>query len=255
MESSTAEDWNFINKQLKMIKNKDEKIEEELKYYPKTYLKAYRERYYSGWINEGITVEAMKKFQIGIHLPTERITIPYFDMSGNLIGVRGRTLKESDLKNKIKYMPMKHGAEYLTFPMSSVMYGLFENQETIRKLKKAVIFEAEKSVLQLESFYSGNNIGLALGGSNLFLAHVQILLDLGVEDVYLALDKEYHKYEDNEYLSEYTLKVKEMKDKLIDYFNVYIVEDREGLLEYKDSPTDRGGLIFSKLVKESTERE
>jgi len=48
MESSTAEDWNFINKQLKMLKNKDEKIEEELKYYPKTYLKAYRERYYSG---------------------------------------------------------------------------------------------------------------------------------------------------------------------------------------------------------------
>ncbi|KFZ25958.1 MAG: DNA primase [Candidatus Izimaplasma bacterium HR2] len=226
-----------------------------MKYYLKTYLKLYREIYYTGWINEGISIEAMKKFNIGLHITTERITIPYFDINGYLIGVRGRTLREIDIKNKIKYMPMKHCGEYLTFPMHSSMYGIFQNQFTIRKLKKAVIFEAEKSVLQLESFYPNNNIGLALGGSNLFDAHVQLLLDLGVEDVYLALDKEYNKYEDNKYLSEYSLKIKQMKDKLINYFNVYIIEDRSGLLEYKDSPTDKGEYIFSKLVKESIKRK
>ena len=238
-----------------MLKNKEHEPEQELKFYPKTYLNAYREAYYSGWINEGITMKTMKKFNIGLHIPTERITIPYFDIDGNLVGIRGRTLREIDLKNKIKYMPMKHGGEYLTFPMSAVMYGLFQNQEAIRRLKKVVLFEAEKSVLQLESFYPDNNIGLGLGGSNLFDAHVQILLDLGVKDVYLALDKEYEKYEDNKYLSEYSLKIKEMKDKLINYFNVYIIEDRGDLLKFKDSPTDRGEYVFSKLAKESTERE
>ena len=164
-------------------------------------------------------------------------------------------MTEIDLINKVKYLPMKNNGEYLTFPMSSVMYGLFQNQGTIRKLKKAVIFEAEKSVLQLESFYPGKNIGLGLGGSNLFDFHVQILINLGVEVVYVALDKEYDNYEDDKYLSKYSLKIKQMVDKLKNYFTVYIVEDRTGCLDYKDSPTDKGAYTFSKLVQESIERE
>lgn len=197
----------------------------------------------------------MKKFKIGLHTPTERITIPYFDINGNLIGVRGRTLKELDVKNGIKYMPMKHNGEYLAFPMSAIMYGIFQNQKAIKKFKKVVLFEAEKSVLQLESFYSNKNIGLALGGSNLFDTYIKFLLDLGVTDVFLALDKGYYKYEDDKYLSKYSLKIKTMKDKLINYFNVYIIEDRDGSLDYQDSPTDKGEYIFSKLVEESIERE
>lgn len=254
-ESSIAEDWDFINKQLKIIRENMWNEEVELRVYSKYILKLYKNYYYTGWIKEGISIEAMKKFSIGLHIPTERITIPYFDIEGNLIGVRGRALNEIDVMNGAKYMPMKHNGEYLTFPMSAVMYGLYQNKETIKRLKKAILFEAEKSVLQLESFYPNNNIGLGLGGSNLFDNHVKILLNLGVEEVYVALDKEYNKYEDDKYLSEHTLKVKEIVDKLKRYFKVYIVEDTKGLLDYKDSPTDKGEITFSNLVKEAKERK
>ena len=68
----------------------------------------------------------------------------------------------------------------------------------------------------------------------------------------LAFDKEYEDPE-SKMAQLYANKLLNKVNKLTPYFTVYILWDKEGLLQYKDSPADQGKEVLEKLMKTKIE--
>ena len=142
---------------------------------------------------------------------------------------------------------------------SIAVYGIWENKNNIQDSGKVVLFESEKSVMQLDTFYDGHGFGLAVYGSNLSIIHREMLLQLGVREVTICFDKEYCKqwYEqewdntkEQTLMFNYFKKLKKITKMLFSYFTVNIVIDLDDRLELKDSPTDKGKEVFELLLKD-----
>ena len=95
------------------------------------------------WIDEGISLNSMKKFGIKVDVCKEQIIIPHRDSGGKLIGIRVRNLNPSVVENGAKYMPAKIDGKYYTHPLMYNLFGLYENRENIQKYKMAWIMEGE----------------------------------------------------------------------------------------------------------------
>ena len=128
------------------------------------------------------------------------------------------------------------------------LYGLKENQDTIKRLKKVALFEAEKSILQVESYYPNNNFSLGLCGSNVTYEQRDLILSLGVEEVIFCFDREYEEVESEEYYK-YMEKIEKIIKKFTPYVNVYVVWDIDGVLGMKQSPSDNGKETLEYLLK------
>ncbi len=209
--------------------------------------------YHYSWVNDHIEWYAMDKFQIGMYVSQQCITIPHRDIEGNFIGLRKRSLLEEEVSRGFKYMPMSISGQEYAHPLAFNLYGLYENKECIQRIKKICLFEAEKSCLQVESYYPDNNWSLAVCGSNLSNAQRDLIVSLGVNEVILCMDRDWEN--DSEYVDKkYALfkrKYMKMAQKLIPYVNVYIIEKGMiGSLELKDSPSDKGKEIFESLLKQ-----
>ena len=198
------------------------------------------------WIQEGISIEALQKFNIRYDKKRDAIIIPNFNYSGDLIGLRARFFREEDIA-KGKYRPVYDNGILYNHPTGVTFYGIYENKEAISRKHIAVIFEGEKSVLHYGSIYgANNNIALATLGQNITRNHIQALLMLKVSDVILAYDTD---YEDYKQLSVVEQKYIEKAKILAPYFNVSILMDYDFLLPYKSSPIDGGRDNFEKILK------
>ena len=198
------------------------------------------------WIQEGISIEALQKFNIRYDKKHDAIIIPNFNYSGDLIGLRARFFREEDIA-KGKYRPVYDNGILYNHPTGVTFYGIYENKEAISRKHIAVIFEGEKSVLHYGSIYgANNNIALATLGQNITRNHIQALLMLKVSDVILAYDTD---YEDYKQLAVVEQKYIEKAKILAPYFNVSILMDYDFLLPYKSSPIDGGRDNFEKILK------
>lgn len=210
-------------------------------------LNNFYDLYYKAWIDEGITIETMKKFNIKNSIADKQIIIPHYDEDDNLIGVRCRNLNEELVNNGKKYMPIYYNGEILNHSTGSALYGLNFNKESINKHKKIILFESEKAVMQLDSYMSDMSIGVCLSGSNLTNYQVEILKKLDINEVIIALDKEYENIGTDEEKF-YAKKIqKSIVDKISSFWSVSIIWDVHNLLDKKDSPTDRGSEVFKEL--------
>ena len=70
-----------------------------------------------------------------------------------------------------------------------------------------------------------------------------MLLNIGVKTVIIALDKQYQSQDDKEF-NIYVNQVKKIARLFSPYCTVYVIYDRHGLLVYKDSPSDKGSKIW-----------
>lgn len=113
--------------------------------------------------------------------------------------------------------------------------------------KKCILFESEKSVLQLDTMLPDFSIGLCISGSNLTMHQFEILKGLDVDEVVIALDKEYDEVgsEDEIFYAQRIERV--FKKKLAPFFRVSVLWDVKGLLDKKSSPTDHGAEVFQEL--------
>ena len=117
-------------------------------------------------------------------------------------------------------------------------------------IKKAIIFEAEKSVLKYQSFFGfENDISVACCGSSISSYQIQSLLDLGVNDIIVAFDRQFEDKGDKEF--------NRLKNKLISLYNKYknyttisFIFDKNMITEYKESPIDEGKDKFQQLLNE-----
>lgn len=210
-------------------------------------LNVFNNSYHISWVKDYIKPSTMKKFGIKLDILNQRIIIPTRGSNGYLIGIRARSLNKEMVDKGFKYMPLKHNGVLYNFPMGSVLYGLYENMENIKRIKKIVLFEGEKSALALDSFYNGSGIGVAVGGSSFSSKQLDLIKNLPIEEVVIALDKEWEEVGSplEKYYAEKIKKV--FRDKLDPYCNVSVIHDMEGLLEEKDSPTDKGFDTWQRL--------
>lgn len=202
------------------------------------------------WIDEGISQEVLDYAGICYYPGGDQIVIPHFDVNGNLVGIRGRTVVAAEAEMYGKYRPLLINRQFYSHPLGFNLYGLNWAKENIKILKKAIIFESEKSVLHyMTDFGIDNNISVACCGSNMSLYQLQLLKDLGVNEVVIAFDRQWEKPGTDEQKL-WDKKLIALYYKLKADVNVSFIYDTKMLTEYKASPIDESKEIFLKLFKD-----
>lgn len=202
--------------------------------YDPTVLSLFDHLYPQDWLDYGITKDILDKFGVGWYARQACISIPVV-FNGQLVGVRGRYTRERDVV-KGKYRPIcTLDGQVLKLATSEVLYGYDQNKGAIEKSRQVVLFESEKSVLKAPSFNVHNS--LAVFGSNISKRHIQLLLELGVNEVVLAFDNDYKQVGDDEFKF-FVVKTKKLVAKLRSYFNVSIVYNNQGYDMYKCNMMD-----------------
>lgn len=202
--------------------------------YDKSILSLFDHLYPKEWLDYGISADILDKFGIGWYARQACISIPVV-FNDQLVGVRGRYTREQDVV-KGKYRPIcTLDGTVLKFPSSQLFYGYDQNKAAIEKSRQVVLFESEKSVLKAPQY--GIDNALAVFGSNISKQHIQLLLELGVNDVVLCMDSDYHQVGDDEFKF-FVVKMKKLAAKLKPYFSVSIVYNNQGYDMYKCNMMD-----------------
>lgn len=242
------DDWNWLNR----FKPKEKSIM-QLPTYSKQVLSVFNHNIeIAQWIAEGISIDTMRKFNIGYYINGERITMPHFDIEGNLIGIRGRTTNLQAEEEGKKYMPLIVNKILYNHPTAFSLYGLYQNLNAIKKIKKVLIFESEKSVLKCQDFYGDNNFTVAVCGSNISNYQRDVILSLGVEEVFIAFDKEYSDVNSPQ-ADIYAKKLLNLAYKFAPFVQTYVLFDEWDLISEKDSPADNGKEVLEKLMQHKFE--
>ena len=93
-----------------------------------------------------------------------------------------------------------------------------------------------------------NNPSVAICGSNFSREQKKILIDLGIEELIIAFDRQFKVKDDEEYVI-WRDKIYKLVQDIKDVVNISVIWDKYNLLGYKDSPSDKGKTIFEKLLK------
>lgn len=112
---------------------------------------------------------------------SERITFPINDPFGAVIGFSARKIKEETYGGKYINTP-----ETPLFKKSHTLFGLNYCRQRIAKERRAIIVEGQIDCLRL--IHSGLNFTVAAQGTAFGEGHVKLLCDLGVNQVFLAMD-------------------------------------------------------------------
>lgn len=235
-------------------KGKKKEVKED-KILDESILNYFQPIYHQSWIDDHITIDVMKKYEIGYYPYLDAITKPCRTIDGKLIGVRGRFLNPNA---EHKYYPIRmlDGTQF-NFLTNNHFYGIWHTKNGIKKHKKCLIVESGKGVMQSESYYGDDNFTIGNYGKAFSEVKRNIILGLGVTEVVLGLDFDYDKVgyynEDNEWIK--TEEFEEFEKNIMriaDYFKGYCKVT--ALVSYgghklKDCATDNGKVWYEKLFK------
>ena len=194
----------------------------ELKEYDGKFLKNLPRPRIEPWIKDGISQEIMDFYEICYDPKNCGIVIPHRDVNGRLIGIRERTLIKENADLYGKYRPMKLNKQMYNHPLSFALYGLYQNQE--------------------------NNIAVAICGSSFIQYQAWLLINMGVQEIIVGLDKQYQELNDDEH-KKLVRNLKGIHNKYGQFVTISYLFDKENLLSYKASPTDEGKEKFLQLYK------
>lgn len=217
--------------------------------YDATILERFNYPRIQSWENEGISAETSRHNLIGYYPGREQITIPHFDIDGRLIGIRGRALAADEVERYGKYRPLLINQQLYNHPLSMNLYNLNNSKNAIRQARVAVVFESEKACLMYQTYYGvENDISVAVCGSSLSAYQVNMLKDLGVNELVIAFDRQFQEIGDDEF--------NRLKAKLIHLYSKYnniikitAIFDKTMITPYKASPIDCGPQSFEILMK------
>ena len=190
----------------------------------------YDENKLKVWESEGISGNTLKEFQVKYDPIANRIVYPIRDLTGKIVNIGGRTLDP-----KYKEKGIRKYTYYYKWGTLKLLYGLYENMKYINEKKEVVVFEGCKSVLIANTWGIKNCACLLTSHLNPW--QMEILAKLGHRVVF-ALDNDVNIRDDK--------KIKILKN----YVNVEYIRDKNGLLDPKDSPVDKGKEVFKKLYSE-----
>ena len=242
------EDWQIINN-YKRNKDKTSVIQKvELKYYDDTILKHLPHPHIIPWEEEGINYNILCSKNICYDPLNESVVIPHYSIDGRLIGIRERTLiKENEVYGK--YRPAVLNGKMYNHPLGFALYNLNNSKKAISLFQKAIIFEGEKSCLKYASYFGeDSDISVACCGSNIINYQIKLLLSLGVKEIIVAFDKQFEEL-GNEEWRRWITKLKAIYYKYSNYVKISYIFDKEKILDYKESPVDKGKDVFIELFK------
>ncbi len=241
-------DWDVLNNYEELNSAQEEKQIIELKIFDDNILNYLPRPIIIPWEQEGIKREVIRQRGIAYDPVNEGIVIPHYDINGKLVGIRERTLAKENEKFG-KYMPAILDGKMYNHQLGFNLYNLNNSKNAIKILKKAIVFESEKATMQYSSFVGEkNDISVACCGSSIIYYQMKLLLSLGVTEVIIAFDKQFKELNDDEH-KRWVKKLKSIHKKYSPYVEISFIFDKENLLGYKDSPTDRGEEIFFELFK------
>lgn len=201
--------------------------------YDKSELDNYDDVWNMKFVEDNIMPKTQQVFHIGYDYRSRRISIPWFTLEGELLGVMGRAYFNN--YGDFKYFPL------LRFKKHHSLYGIYENKKYIEN-GRVYILESEKSVLQLHTMGSHNAV--ALGGNSIDSYRLSLLEKLNVKEIVFCFDES---LEVN--IQKRALKTakKYFKNKvrigiMYDGHNKYLPKGS------KDSPTDLGKETWNNMV-------
>lgn len=246
--TSTLEDWKILNNYDRINNISIETQRVELKTYDDSILSNLPRPIIQPWIKEGITQEVMNNRNICYDPKNCGIVIPHYDIDGRLIGIRERTLiKENEVNGK--YRPALLNRQLYNHPLSFNLYNLNNSKDNIARIKKAFVFEGEKSPMLYASYFGEeNDISVACCGSSFIQYQAWLLINLGVEEIIIAFDKQFKELGDDEH-RKLVRNLKQIHKKYGKFVKISYLFDKENLLGYKSSPIDHGPGVFMELFK------
>lgn len=134
------------------------------------------------FIDDGISALTQEEFKLGYSLIDNRITIPWFDYKGDMVGIMARLNKKELTKEEEKY---KYFPE-IAFNKGKHLYGFYQNYKGILESNTIIVCESEKSPLKARE-YKYNNV-VALGCNNITDIQAKLIKSTCC-NVILALDE------------------------------------------------------------------
>ena len=228
-ESETMAFLRFINR-LNTPK-KSNSIERTILDINDDYIRRFNDEIPSEWVEEGISPEEIKKYEIMVDDRSNRIVYPVYDSDFRLIGIKGRTRFKNYKDLKImKYM------NYNKIGILDYFQGMKQAQSSVIDKKEIIIVEGLKSVMKLDQWGYHNVVSSETSTLNEY--QIELLIRMKLRNVIIAFDKDVE-------LS----KIRECTKLLKKFINVYVVYDRWKLLNDKDSPPDCGRDVWETLYE------
>ena len=250
-EDEKLDDWKYLAnyERIQDIVVKDNSI--VLKEYESEILERFNyDVKITPWLREGMTQAALDQAKIGFYPGGDQITIPHFDKDGRFVGLRGRTVCAQEGELWGKYRPLKINKTLYNHPLGMNLYNFNHSKDNIKIMKKAVIFEGEKSTLLYKSYFGlENDISVACCGSSVSAYQMQMLLDAGAEEIIIAFDRQFQEIGDEEFKHLKTNLLR-LRSKYKNFATISFIFDKNKLTDYKASPIDCGPQIFLQLFKE-----
>ena len=178
--------------------------------------------------DDGIDYETQKFYGVKYDPLDNRVVFPIRDYDGNLVSIKGRTLKKDFVERGIpKYL------YYYNIIGALFLFNYYEHYFDILDSEYLIIVESEKSCLQLHGMGIYNVV--ATSKKRISEEQAQEINDLG-KKIVLA-------YDNDVTMGEIKMELSKLNGE------VYYIKDTFGLLEKKDSPSDKGYEVWNKLYQ------
>lgn len=183
------------------------------------------------WIDEGVSINTLIEFQVGVDIQTERIIFPIHNSNGELIGVKGRYFgQDKKIEEEYKYLYL-HPCD-----KSKELFNLHRALPYIKQQKEVIVVEGAKTTMIAWSHGIKNIVSIE--GDHITKDQIKLLKNLGID---VTLTFAWDKGKDKQFIRE---QLKQIKGRLI-----YVLYDTKGYFEDKDSPLDKGIEVFKKLYE------
>ena len=248
-ELINAEIWTPFNNYDRIVDIKPETQEVVLKEYDSSILSRLPHPKINPWLREGISQEVLDYHNIAFDPKLWGVVIPHYDINNRLVGIRERAMIKENADKYGKYRPALIGGIQYNHPLGYCLYNLNFSKENIKKARRAVVFEGEKSPFLYATYFGKeNDISVATCGSSFVQYQFWLLVQLEVEEIIIAYDKQFKEKGDKEFdklIKNFTNIAKKYGNRI----KISFMFDKGNLLGYKDSPIDKGRDIFIELYR------
>lgn len=183
MESLSGYISLFTNQNVNFCKvNYDYQTEDKpLETYDKSIVDTFPKRISELFLKDGIPPSVQMDFNIRFSEEHNRVLIPIYQ-KGELVGIFGRyNQKVPDNEYVAKYLPI------LPYQKGKVLFPYDMNSKYVKRKKFCYLVESEKTTMVMYK-YGWRNV-FALGGNCVKTHQIELLKELGVTKIILALDK------------------------------------------------------------------
>lgn len=227
-KSKTYEILKKANRSSKLLDIKHPILNEDI-------LNKYSKEPIKEWISEGISQKIMNRYQVMYDKSGDRIVYPVYDINGDLINIKGRTLcDDHKILGIPKYM------NYYKIGDMDYFQGLNLKKKLIQESGEMIIFEGLKSCMKADGYQYYNSVSSETSVLNSY--QIRLILKMKC-NVVVAYDNDV----------DYTIpKIKKSLDILAQYTNVFVIQDVDHILgDAKDklSPVDKGKEVWEELYK------